>query len=428
MIETADRQHGPGFEEVEKIEFLPVKRFTLKNRIDVALIEAGSQDVTKIDLVFPAGAVQAGRPLISSTTGHLLTEGTRMRSAAEISGILDYFGAFLNTQTYHHNSIVTLICLTKDLPELLELVEELVKEPVFSESEFKIHINKRRQEFVVNSQKVKTIAGRKFHNVIFGEDHPYGKQPVIKDFDILTRDEIAEFHKRSYIADGAKIIVSGQPGNNIQKLLDKHFGMPQWSNGSPVLNGAGNISPSLQREHIVNIDGALQSALRLGRPLFNNLHPDIFTLQIVNAILGGYFGSRLMTSVREQKGLTYGIGSSIISLKKAGVWVIASEVAGDKREAAVDAIYEEMEKLRNVAVSPHELATVKSFMMGELLRNFDGPFATSDIYRTLWDFDLDFDFYRKMTDEIRTITPDKILEYSKKYLNPDDFYLVVAGR
>ena len=427
MIKEPNRQKGPDFQVLEGIDFLPVNRFTLPNGIDVSLIEAGSQEVSKIDWVFPAGAVQAGKPLLASTVGNLMLDGTHTRSSAEISDTIDFYGAFMNVQTFHHNTVVTLVCLSKELPELLPLVEDVVRNPSFDSKEFNIYLNKRRQEFILDSEKVRTIAAREFGSVIFGANHPYGRQLELSHFDTLTRQELIDFHKKAYTPLGCRIVVAGQPGNEIIPLLTRYFGSRQWLPGSVNLNGVGEIETSTEKFHFIEKEGALQSAIRIGRPLFNNKHADFIPLQVVNTLLGGYFGSRLMTSVREEKGLTYGIGSSIVPYQQSGMWVISSEVMGEMRTAAVDAIFEEMRRLANEPMGENELEVVRNYMLGELLRQFDGPFSTSDIYRTLWEFGLDFKYYAEMVDVVKNITPQAIMEFSAKYLRPEDFYIVVAG-
>lgn len=428
MTNIPDRQNGPASEPIGEIDFLPVLETTLPNGIEVTLIQAGSQDVTKIDWVFPAGAIQAGRPLLSSTVGNLMIEGTTSRSSAQISETLDFYGAYLSTQTYFHNSVVSLVCLTKELPELFPLVEDVIRNASFEQRELEIYINKRRQEYILESEKVKTIAARRFSESIFGADHPYGRQVSLSHFDAITREDVVSFHRDAFTPHGCKIVVAGQPGENIVNLLTRHFGMNDWPKGPYNGNGVDDIVPSVEKFQLVEKEGAVQSAIRIGRPIFNNHHADFIPLQVVNTILGGYFGSRLMTSVREEKGLTYGIGSNIMSYKNCGMWYIASEVMGEMRPAAVGAIFDEMLRLANEPVPDDELEVVRNYMLGELLRNFDGPFSTSDIYRTLQEFNLDFGFYSKMVDVIRTITPARIMELAAKYLQPDDFYVVVAGK
>ncbi len=428
MIKHPERAKGPGFEPIDDIDFLPVTEFKLTNGIPVSLIEAGSQDVTRIDWVFPAGSIQAEVPLLASTVANLIFEGTETRSSSQISETLDFYGAYLNAQTYHHNSVITLFCLTRDLPVLLPLVEDIIKNATFDPIEFDIYLNKRRQEHLLESDKVKIIAARKFSQVLFGEDHPYGRKLELYHFDTLKREALIDFYKNAYTPQDCRIVVAGQPGSDLKELLGTYFGSPQWNPGPFNQNGVGAIQPMEQKFHLIEREGALQSALRIGRPLFNNQHPDFIALQVVNTILGGYFGSRLMMSVREDKGLTYGIGSSIMPFRKSGMWMIASEVKGEMRQAAIDAIFEEMKRLIKEPVSEHELGLVKNYMLGELLRNFDGPFSSADIYRSLMEFDLDFSFYAEMAKQIRSITAEKIQSLASEYLNPEDFYVVVAGK
>lgn len=428
MVTDGDRKTGPDFQVLEKAEFMPVGGFVLPNGIEVSLLEGGSQEISKIDWIFPAGAVQAGKPMLASTVGNLMLEGTKNRTSAEISDLTDFYGAHLNVQSYYHNSVISLVCLTKDFPVLLPLVEDIVRNAIFDEKEYLIYINKRRQEFIVDSEKVRNLAARAFNKVIFGPEHPYGRIPEIDIFDTLTRDEAIAFYKRHYVPAGCRIIVAGRPGADIREQLTRHFGDKDWNSGLPSEKGFPQITPSDEKFHLIEKDGALQSALRIGRPLFNNHHPDFIPLQVLNTILGGYFGSRLMTVVREEKGLTYGIGSSIVSYKQGGIWVIASEVMGDMRQAAIDAIKGEMQRLIDEPVDDEELDLVRNYMLGEMLREFDGPFNTSDIYRSLLEYEMDFDFYSKMMVVIREITSGQLRELAAKYLKPEDYYVVVAGK
>ncbi len=417
---------APLFKTLDKIDFLPVEKYRLDNNVPVSVIRAGSQDVTKIDIEFPAGAVQAGIPLVASTTANLLLDGTDKKTSMQISETVDFFGAYLNCQTYHHNTVVTLLCLTRHLPEMLKLAHEIITQPSFPPHEYELYLQKKREEFNIESEKVKTIAGRQFNSTIFGEEHPYGRQLGEEHFIMITREQVKKFHRTHYKPEMAKIYVAGQPGDEFINMLNHYFGKTEEApqNEDEPLPA---IEPSEEKFKVVPKKGADQSALRIGRPLFNNHHPDFIPLQVLNTILGGYFGSRLMSSVREEKGLTYGIGSYIMPLRYSGLWAISSEVAGESRDKAIEAIFEEFSILRNTNVDEEELKTVKNYMMGELLRNFDGPFSTADNYRSVQEYDMGFDFYQKTIDYIGTVTAPEIKQLAQKYLDPDDFWVIAAG-
>lgn len=424
MQQTTSR--APEFKDIEKIDFLPVEQHQLDNNVPVSVLRAGSQEVTKIDIEFPAGAVQAGIPLLASTTANLMQEGTFNKTSMEISEEVDFLGAYLNAQTYHHNTVITFLCLTRYLPQMLELVNEVITKPSFPQHEYELYLQKKYEEFVFEGEKVRTIASRNFGETIFGADHPYGKQLKAEHFKDITLEQLKEFHTNHYRPEMARFFVAGQPGKELIPLLNRYFGQtPQKHIETDV--PIPEVNPSDEKNKHLKKEGAMQTAIRIGRPLFNKHHPDFIPLQILNTILGGYFGSRLMTSVREEKGLTYGIGSVIMPLKHSGIWVVNSEVAGESRDKAIDAILEEFRILQSKLVPQDELSMVKRYMMGELLRNFDGPFSSADIYRTLQEYDMDFGFYENMISTIRNISAEEIRVLAKKYLQPDDFRIVTAG-
>lgn len=417
---------APEFKTIDKIDFLPVEKTSLENGVPVFTLRAGSQDVTKIDIEFPAGAVQAGIPLVASTTANLMQEGTQSKTSMQISEMVDFYGAYVHSQTYHHHSIFTVLCLTRYLPEMLELVHEIIMRPAFPGNEYDIYLKKKKEEFIFESEKVKTLATRQFGETIFGAEHPYGRQLKEEHFEKISLPQIQYFHNQYYRPEFAKIFVAGQPGDQLQPLLNKYFGKGN-NTFRDIEETIPPVNPSAEKQKIIKKEGAMQTAIRIGRPLFNNHHPDFIPLQVLNTILGGYFGSRLMTSVREEKGLTYGIGSFIMPLRHSGIWGISSEVAGESRDKAIEAIFEEFEKLRADLVPDEELHMVKNYMMGEMLRNFDGPFSTADIFRTLQEYGMEFEFYQNMINYIRNVSAAEIRETAKKYLNPDDFWIVAAG-
>ncbi|MBO7523122.1 MAG: insulinase family protein [Bacteroidales bacterium] len=148
---------------------------------------------------------------------------------------------------------------------------------------------------------------------------------------------------------------------------------------------------------------------------------------VINTILGGYFGSRLMKNIREEKGFTYGIGSAIASTQQTGVMIIASEVNHENTSEAIDEIFKEIDRLSKEPVGAEELETVRNYMLGNIVRKLDGPFALAVNYKTLWEYGLDNSFNYKLIEKIKNITPDEIMSLAQTYYNIDDFTIVTAG-
>ncbi len=423
-----NRKEEPVFALPTGLSLLNKSDITLKNGIAVHLIKGGTQEVTKIDFVFPAGVVQSSKALVASFTNVLMQEGTKSYSAFDVAEKMDYYGAYLGQSTNYHHAQITLYALTKYLPQVLPVLEEILKCPSFNQHEFDVHLAKKKQDHQVESEKVKTLAFRKTQEVLFGTGHIYGRVAKRNHYDEIQLADIKEFHKKQYASNLCTILIAGQPGDEIESLLNTHFGGNDWSNSTVENQDLPQINSHKDSFHLVEKENAMQSAIRISRTCVTKEHEDYHGLLVLNTLLGGYFGSRLMNNLREEKGLTYGISSYLVSYLKKGVLGIATEVVAEKRDLAVKEVFVEMKKLREELVGEEEMSRVKNYMLGDLMRNLDGPFSISDAYRGLLGFDLDIDYYKKFEQAIKDITPKDILGLANKYLLEKDFYVVIAGK
>ncbi|TRX66523.1 pitrilysin family protein [Carboxylicivirga sp. M1479] len=424
---SINRNTAPEFKNITSFDLLPIETFELNNGIKVHLMQAGSQEVAKLDFLFPAGSVHASKPLLASITNKALTEGTKNMPGAEVSEKIDFFGAFIGQQASFHHAVVTLVSLSHFLPQTLEILEDVIKNPVFDQKEIDTLISNRKQEYLIESDKVKTIATRAFTQNLYGKNHPYGNFVTLNDFENITQDDVIDFHQNGYIPQGTHIIISGQPGRNIKELLNKHFGQ-QWSDKAPLSNPGPDNKEEIKHQIFIEKADAVQSAIKIGIPLFDKQHPDFHGMQILNTILGGFFGSRLMTNIREEKGLTYSISSFIMTYKHAGFLVIGSDVKAENRDIAVNEIFNELRLLRDEKIPEQELEMVRNFLLGDMVRNFDGPFATSDNYRGLIDLDITPDYFHEFFQVLSTITADDLQCLAQKYFKEEDFISVIAGQ
>jgi predicted Zn-dependent peptidase len=321
---------------------------------------------------------------------------------------------------------VNIVTLGKHLPAILEVTEDLIKRSVFPQYELDVLIAKNKQKFLLENEKVRTLCQKKFTQVLFGSSHPYAINNKLEDFDRISRDELVRFYQTMYHSGNCHILVAGKVDENVLNLLDARFGGSDWQQNQ-VTNPDYEIFPDQQKRHQVEKANGVQSAIRVGKFWVPKNHPDYHALSILVTILGGYFGSRLMTNIREEKGYTYGIGSFVLTLKRASYLVISTEVGNKYVEPTLNEIALEMKRLQNEQVSENELETVKSYLLGEFLRDFDGPFALASSFKAINDFDLDYSFYDDYLHVLRAITSDELMQLARQYLNPEDFYTVVAG-
>jgi predicted Zn-dependent peptidase len=423
-----DRKEAPGFKTIEKIEILKAEESKLDNGIPVFKIDAGSQELSKVELVFNAGMYYQHRTLVASTTNTLLENGTTKYSARELSENIDFYGSFLELGVGQDFATVCLYSLNKYLSESLEFIEELVKNSIYPKEEIQIHLANKKQKHQINSQKVSNLARRKFSELLFGESHPYGIDVKNEDFDSLTQKDILEFYKTHYNSKNCFIVVAGNLPDNLIPILNQRFGQGDW--GNPVKKLKSTIDPqsSTELKTLVKKDDAIQSAIRVGRILFNKRHPDYYKFQVLNTILGGYFGSRLMANIREDKGYTYGIGSGLTSLLHSGYFFISTEVGADVTKNALEEIYKEIKLLREDLVTTEELETVRNYILGQFLRSVDGPFALAEKFKAIHEFGLDYSYYDNYFHAVKTVTPEEIRDLANKYLQEKDLLECVAGK
>jgi predicted Zn-dependent peptidase len=429
-MKTLDRINQPAIKIPDKISLLKPEEIKLDNGILVNSINAGTQDVVKIECIFRAGVWYQDKKLLAFSTIKMLTEGTKKHSASRLAEIFDSHGAFIETEAEKDNTYISLYCLNKHLEKLLPVLAEMINEPTFPQNELSVFLENTKQEQLVSMQRVSFLARLKFTEQLFGAKHPYGQSAAIEDYDNVERNEIISYHKKNYHAGNMRMIVSGKVNKNTLKLVNTYFGnsvrlKPGKTEKERVLETSG----SKNKKAFFPQKDAIQSGIRIGKMLFTKKDPDYFGMLVLNMILGGYFGSRLIKNIREDKGYTYGIGSGIMSMRNAGYFYIASEVGADVRKQAVREVYKEIERLRKEPVLPEELNLVKNYMIGSFLRSIDGPFALADKLKGIIDYDLDFTkYYSQYIQTIKKITSKQLLELANRHLREDSIYETVVGK
>lgn len=421
-----NRTKAPAIRPIEHIDMLKAEKRMLSNGIPVYIVNAGTQDVVKIDFIFEAGTWFQPANLVAGMCNSMLEEGSEKYKAAGIAEVFDFYGAYLQLATDQNQGIVSFFSLSRHLPSILEVVEDMIKHSVFPEHEFEVLIAKNKQKFLLENEKVRTLCQKKFTQVLFGNGHPYAMNNRLEDHDNLTRGQLLDFYHTFYHSGNCHIIAAGKIDDSVFDLLNSHFGGKDWQRQlTPMPEHEINTDPA--KFHQVEKANGLQSAIRVGKFWVPKEHPDFHGLAILSTILGGYFGSRLMTNIREEKGYTYGIGSYTITLKHASYLVISTEVGNEYVNPTLNEITAELKRLQNEPVPEDELDTVKSYLLGEFLRDFDGPFALAASFKAINDFNLDYSFYDNYLHVLRTISSEQLMLLARKYLNPDDFYTVVAG-
>lgn len=421
-----DRTKSPEFGKVGHFSLQQPVVHRLDNGIPVHVIDAGKQKLLKIELVFPAGDASAEEKLVPIATAALMEEGTEHRSGAAIADAMDRFGAQLHSNTDTDETAVTLYTLNKYLGDTLPVMAEMYGSPSFPQHELETYVRNQRQEAEVSEQKVGHLASRAFRELIYGTDSPLGRGIRPADYERLNRNAITDYYSERLSGKIAHIIVAGKMTDETLPLLNAHFGS---SGNTPDFHTVQyeDASATPTRQHLKK-EGAVQNAIRVGRVLFNRNHPDFVGMQFLSTALGGYFGSRLMTNIREDKGYTYGVSASLTSMAATGHLTISTEVGSDVCDAALTEIFHEMQVLREQPVSQGELETVKSYLSGMLLKGLDGPFALASKWRGYLKYGVGSEAHDDTLRQIYEMTPERLQSLASTYLREEDMCVVTAGK
>jgi zinc protease len=426
MTQTIDRKTPPRIKDAVEfdVRLKPAERATLTNGTDVYAVNAGAEDVLQIEWVFYAGNWFEAKNLVAATANFLLKNGTSSQTAFQLNEHFEYYGSYLNRSCYNETATITLHCLSKHLDVLLPVVREMITDSIFPEDELATYKQNMQQRLRVNLKKCDFVAGRLIDTYLYGEEHPYGRYSRFEDFDTLNREEISTFYKDYYQNGKLVLFAAGKLPQNLFDLLEKNFG------DLPLKGLTLADIPSLpaieKKYRVTNDPQGVQGAVRMGCPFPNRHHPDFLKVQVLNSVFGGFFGSRLMSNIREDKGYTYGIYSYLENHIEQSAWVISTEAGRDVCEATIAEVYKEMEGLRNDAVDDEELLLVRNYMIGSILGDLDGPFHIINRWKNLVLNGLDESFFYKQIETIKTVSAEELQSLANKYLQPENFYELVV--
>lgn len=405
------------------------ERRVLPNGIPVNILNAGDSEVTRIDFLMEGGRWQQLQPLQSLFTNRMLREGTCRYTAAEIAEKLDYYGAWLELSSALEYSYVTLYSLNKYLPQTLDLLESIIKEPLFPEEKLQVIVDNNIQQFLVNSSKVDFLAHRGLVKSVYGEHHPCGYLVQEEDYHRIHPDVLREFYTRYYHSDNCTIYLSGRVNEECYHRIETLFGRESFglSSHRPEKKKVAPLSIAEKRIFIERSD-ALQSAVRMGMLSLDRKHPDYLKFRVLVTLFGGYFGSRLMSNIREDKGYTYGISAGIIPYPGQSVFVINAETDNEFVEPLIREVYHELDRIQNELVSSAELSMVKNYMLGELCRSYESAFSLADAWTFVQVSGLQESYFTDVQEAVKTITPEELRNLAEKYLCKENLKEVVSGK
>lgn len=418
---------APRIYAIHSPTFPTPKSFVLANGLPVYLFEGGTQDLIKLELIFYSGRPYEKQPLIGRVTNSLLNEGSEQISGPELAEELDFFGTAIELPFNLDTGRMALYLLGKHFEEVLKLIGKVFQKPLFPVKELNAYKSRNQERLKEDLGKIDVLAYRKITELIFGPEHPYGYNSSEDKYLGVKRQDLFSHFDRWYKAENAALIISGKVPADSRAILDRTLGLTIPNGFSRGELPIGNCSIVPHGIYPIELENNQQTAIRVGAKMFNKSHPDYIGLFVLTTILGGYFGSRLMGSLREDQGLTYNAYAHLDTFRYGGYFGIGTEVSKGKEEQAIQSIYKEVEQLKNKLIPQLELKMVKNYLLGSYLNLIDGPFNQASAWRELLIENLSIEYFEKENIGIKSITSQNLRDLANKYLNLDKMYWAIVG-
>lgn len=398
----------------------------LPNGIPLYIIDAAGVDAVRIDFVFGAGQWHQVQKLQALFTCRMLREGCIGYSASAFAERMDFYGAWLELSVAMNRTFVTLYTLRKFFDSTISLLRDMLFEPTFSEEQLHIVRNNNKAQFMINMQKGDVRAMRALRHSIYGDGHPCGMGTEAHDYDLLHRDLLIDFHRRYYGSHHCAIYLSGTIDEGVLTHVESLFGTAEWGDSHAVEPRNYPINPSAERYTGIIQPEAVQSSIRMGRLLMDIHDEDYLSMRVLTTLLGGYFGSRLMRNIREEKGYTYHISADLVTNTSQVLFVIGSEALADKSDEVIAEVHHELHRLQTEPVGDDELRIVRNYMIGEICRNYEGAFALTDAYIFMEHLGLPYTHIEQTIEAIHSTDAARLQQLAQRYLDPDTMHMAVV--
>lgn len=404
-----NRQEAPPFQLSNNYFLTPPEVFLLPGGKKFFAYRGIQQDVAKLELIFNSGRWFETKSGVSHFTAQMLSKGTKYRNSYAIAEALDSLGAHLEINAGFDVVEISLFALRKNLLTAVSILREILEVPSFDVNELRLMKEIFVQNLRVNNEKTNVVASKEIRKVIYGKEHPYGGSIEERDVAAITQNDLAEFFKNRYSLQAA-FLVGHLPDQDIQTIIKT---LPHIDSNSPA-----HVSPNFHSgisQHITKKD-SVQTSIRLGRRCIQKSGKvEYFNAVLFNHILGGYFGSRLMKNIREEKGLTYGIYSAMNHFLNDSFWVISAEVNQKNSEEAVREIKNEIKRLQDEPVSVNELETAKNYFIGSWQSENATLFAVADKMKSIHLWSQSDDHYTRLLHHIQSVSPRQLQETANQF-------------
>ncbi|MBD3628120.1 pitrilysin family protein [Cyclobacterium sp.] len=420
-----NRSQAPGYQIPDQITLTPPEYRTLSNGIPVYFMPSPNILAVKIEVIFPVQYTEAvlNKPLLPFFMLHMILEGTKDLKSDALDDFFDFHGSEAEVVSGYERQGLSLLTTQKHLTAVLPVFRTLFTAATFPEKSLVKKKSQKKLSIGIQKEQTSARANQLIRSGLFGKDHPFGHQATENDVDAINREDLIDYYKNGFLSSPQLFVTGNLSDMELQAVAESFDNLPLIAEKMDFFP----ISPVTQSRQIEHKPEALQSSIRIGKWMVPLSHPDYLALSVFNTLLGGYFGSRLIKNIREEKGYTYGINSFLGSLNGSNYWMVAADVKGGYGEEVIQEVYKEIQRLKQEPVPEEEIEIIRNYLAGNLLANFSSPFDLMSHFQQVHFQGLDFSFYTRQLDFIRKFEEKDLVEKADKYFGLEGMQEVITG-
>jgi zinc protease len=418
----------PPPEKIKKLSFPSYKEGTLKNGMELLVVEHREQPLVTIYLVFRAGDAldPEGKESLASFTIDQLNKGTQSKTALELAQWIESVGGSVAAFSDADYSAIYVSILSEYIDVAYQYLQDIVTNSTFPEEELEITRERIKTALELERSDPAAMAARHFSAAVYGE-HPYGKSPTVKTVTEITRDDVVAFCEKNYVPNNMILgVVGDTKWSDVKKAAEKYFGhLEPGTPGDVTYTEPGKLSKT--EIFLYHRPGAVQSEIRIGHAVMKAENPDWPAVTVGNRILGGGSDARLFMNLREEKGWTYGAYSSFVREKDYGYFQARAAVRTEVTDSAVTEFMKEIKRIKSEPVPPEDLENAKAYLVGNFPLQIETPEQIAGKivqYKVLGLGKKEMETYR---DKVAAVTADDVSRVMDQHILPGNSYIVVVG-
>ncbi|MDE6333777.1 MAG: insulinase family protein [Muribaculaceae bacterium] len=418
-----DRTVAPPVRPFADINLVPERVETLPNGLILHIVNTGSQPISRLVLVREGGSLDAERPWQKRLMAEAMRENTVNMDGEHIADIVDYNGARLGSSVHDHFTRLDMLVLNRRMPELLPLMRDIMLDARFTERSLGVVAGKAAANRAIQLSKVSYVAANAARRMVTGTSHPASVIATPEDFTSTTVADVSVLYEEM-LGMRMHAFIGGAFDEGTLKTVRDFLGAFSVAASRSIC--VRPYEPSPQRRVHVDMPQAMQAAVSMMMPAIGRDHPDYIDLRLTIIALGGYFGSRLMSNIREDKGLTYGINAALLGSREGAYMEIGAQCDRNYVEQVIEETVKEIDLLRSDPPRADELQRLKLYAWTSLAAAADSAFGTLDHYITRLMVGTPHDYFARQMQCVASLTPDRIAEIAGRYLDAGQLCVATA--